>query len=429
MGDHKRIAVLMIVLLSFSMVSGCLGLGDIADAINKAVLRLIDPTYRALEILDDAIAQLGYESADWQRILEETREKLIKEGHTLVANDLSNTLNRAIATSGGEVRCDMDFLRQRVLQDLLRIRATLTNSTIDPRQPTICQVVPDHVDMNLDPNHKDRIRVSFYGYDFDAEPRPQVFLYNDPKAVYLGDRFPRITGPQVVVGSGQRPAGLSDKFVDVSDKLSITHHYQMVLNLGENGVPLSETSNRIILTWGNTTLSDVPVVQPHPPKCEESTATISPPDLASISLIPLAPIEGDYDFAGCGPWIDGSIRLFIDEKGEALKADVSMSAAECYGNKDNNKWTFFQRSAILDFYYAPVGYKIRHFVGQDTYTIPHTWDGDPGHHPIVIKPGGLIQDITIVGDTEGADLSKTGIQGIDFNPIQVTSQQIQYCIP
>ena len=187
----------VIALLTISLISGCVDFQPLADSIDKAV-----------SVLDDAIFKLDNANADWQKILEETRDQLTDSAQSTIRNEVSNTLTRAVATTGVEFRCDTDFIRTRVRQDLIRIRAHLLGETPPAVIPALCQVVPSQVDLSLEPNR--RSSIGYYGYDFDTETRPGVFLMSR-----------------------------NGILTDVSRYLAITHHYQMTLNTGGNGVPIS----------------------------------------------------------------------------------------------------------------------------------------------------------------------------------------------
>ena len=154
----------VITLLTISSISGCVDFQPLADSIDKAV-----------SVLDDAIFKLDNANADWQKILEETRDQLTDSAQSTIRNEVSNTLTRAVATTGVEFRCDTDFIRTRVRQDLIRIRAHLLGETPPAVIPALCQVVPSQVDLSLEPNR--RSSIGYYGYDFDTETRPSVFLY------------------------------------------------------------------------------------------------------------------------------------------------------------------------------------------------------------------------------------------------------------
>lgn len=198
-----------------------------------------DPIDKAVAVLDKAIATLESESADWRTVLEGTRDQLVDEAQSTIRNEVSNTLTRAVAASGAEFRCNVDFVRTRVRQDLTRIRAKLLRQPVPEKEPALCVVIPVAVDASLVP---DRLKwLEFYGYDFDA------------------------ASVQVILQDGSQ-------YLDVSQHLDKPTHYHMTLNLGRNGVQLSPDSTRFILKWKNQqissiTISQPPSVEPELPPC------------------------------------------------------------------------------------------------------------------------------------------------------------------
>ena len=71
-----------------------------------------------MQSLNDGISGLNSASADWQKIVGDLQQTLIKQGQSTLANEVSVVLNRAIAATGSELRCNVDFVRVRVRQDL-----------------------------------------------------------------------------------------------------------------------------------------------------------------------------------------------------------------------------------------------------------------------------------------------------------------------
>lgn len=190
-----------------------------------------DPINQVVAALDDAIGQLAKESADWRSVLEKTRDKLVGDAQSTIRNEITDLLTRTIAATGAELRCNVDFTRTRVRQDLERIKAKLLNKTISPKEPALCVVNPLGVDASLIP---DRLKwLEFYGYDFDTTP-VQVFLQN------------------------------GSQMIDVSQYLDKPTHYHMTLNLGANGVKIAANSQRFILKWNNQEISSIAITFPNP---------------------------------------------------------------------------------------------------------------------------------------------------------------------
>jgi len=123
---------------------------------------------KTIAALDEAIVDLADESADWQIVLQDTLAKLTEDTQQTIRNDITNLLRRAPAAVGAEFRCDVDFVRKRVRQDLIRIRASFLGVQVDDKEPTFCSVVPLAVDASLVPSELNL--VEFYGYDLDPPP-------------------------------------------------------------------------------------------------------------------------------------------------------------------------------------------------------------------------------------------------------------------
>jgi hypothetical protein len=59
----------------------------------------------ALDVLNDGIQKMDQQSNRWQNVLEETRDKLVKEGQSTLANEVSNVISRASSDVGIEAKC------------------------------------------------------------------------------------------------------------------------------------------------------------------------------------------------------------------------------------------------------------------------------------------------------------------------------------
>jgi len=185
-----------------------------------------DPLQEATKVIDESIRILEKESENWQKVLEDMVNKLTDAAQSAVRHEISNILNKAVATTGGEFRCNVDFVRTRIIQDLVRIKAKITNQPVPEKEPALCQIVPLAIDASLVPN---RLKwLEFYGYDFDTTPI-QVFLQN------------------------------GKQFVDVSQYLQKPTHYHMTLNLGRNGVQLLSSSQQLTLRWNNKDISTITI--------------------------------------------------------------------------------------------------------------------------------------------------------------------------
>jgi hypothetical protein len=97
---------------------------------------LNDPAGQAIAILDRAIEALESESANWRQVLEETRDKLTDSAQATIRNEVSSALTRAIAIDGTQFRRNVDFIGVGARQDLIRIRAGLSQQPISSREPS-----------------------------------------------------------------------------------------------------------------------------------------------------------------------------------------------------------------------------------------------------------------------------------------------------
>jgi hypothetical protein len=384
-GPNRVFAIFASLLIMLVTLSGCginLGLStNTENAVNDA-----------LNTLDDAISTLDNASADWQKVLQDTVAKLTDDAQSTVRNEVTNVMNRGIAAVGGEFRCDVDFLRVRVRQDLMRIRAKLLGLAVEPAEPTFCSVVPQFVDMSLEPNRRNII--TLFGYDFDAAPPMQVLLDN---------------------GTGT---------VDVSNKLDRQTHYHMTLNLGANGVPVTRASQKLLLKWQSRDISVIPIVQPSMPKCQ--TAVVRAP-VGSHTYIPPR-TQGDREFKGHGPRVNVTVRL--ENRGTHVEATVAMSALEV---KDNGTTvagdgTRAGGSQTITIYTAPPGQRIKRVIGTLEDGVRYV-DTDHANDTFERTAAGPVKRFVVTGDTEGDDAGvDTGVK-VDFNPLQLELVQTQNCVP
>jgi outer membrane murein-binding lipoprotein Lpp len=103
------------------LISGC----SIGDKIDKLTDKVSDVAGDTVATLDNAIDALDRNSASWQAVLQDTTAKLTSDAQSTVRNEVSDVLNRSVAATGDELRCNVDFIGTRVRQALVRIRARL----------------------------------------------------------------------------------------------------------------------------------------------------------------------------------------------------------------------------------------------------------------------------------------------------------------
>jgi hypothetical protein len=359
-------------------LSGC----GLADAIGGIADTVEDSADQAIAVLDSAIGTLANSSADWQVVLQDAMDQLTDEAQSTVRNEISNVLNRGIAAVSLNVRCDIDFLRLRVRQDLMRIRARLLGGEVEV-QPVFCDIVPAAVDMSLEPDRRNLLE--FFGFDFDAEPAMQVFLMN------------------------------GSTLVDVSNHLDRPSHYHMTLNLGSAGVALGPSSQRLVVRWQEADLSSVAILQPFIPACREDVRSFSP---SPITLIPPL-VRGDPEFSGNGPEV--FVRVVLTQTPERIDATITMRAEET-----ESDWTTADGTITRTIYQPPPGWAIQALVGETESAIGYI---DSGHDDETLSPAGPAGTFTIVGDEEGDDVGRHTRVDVAFESLQVELVEVADCVP
>jgi hypothetical protein len=212
-----RLGILILLLL----LSGC---------VKVPVKEVTNSVDNAVAVLDKGISKLEGQSVTWQRVLEETRDELIEEGQSTLANEVSNVLSAAIDDVGIEARCYTDFLQDRVREDLIRIRARLTGEELI-LTPVFCNPNPKDVEYAL--VREGRLNsVVLSGYNLDVA-NVKVSLVDQ-----------------------------QGKKTDATRYLANPTQYLLTLNLGGNGVPLQASSDKLVFVLGNNEIRSINVIQP-----------------------------------------------------------------------------------------------------------------------------------------------------------------------
>ena len=218
----------------------------------------------ALDALNDGIQKMGVESAQWRNVLEETRERLIKEGQSTLANEVSNVASRAASDAGIEAKCYTDFLRDRTREELIKIRARITKEKLELK-PVFCNPTPKSINMNLSAERRPIIEIA--GYNLTRQSI-KVFLVEDGSSV----------------NSGGSSVGKQGNKIDISEHLSNPTNYLLTLDLGGKGVPLSSKSKQILFELPNGETRSISVIQPPPPKPKPNFLSRSIRVVGKISL-------------------------------------------------------------------------------------------------------------------------------------------------
>jgi hypothetical protein len=333
----------------------------------------VDVGSATLTTIDSAITKLTDNSADWQRTLRETIGQLPKDAESFVRVELNDLLGRGVAAAGSEIRCVIDFVGRRVLQGLTRVRASLLHQPVPPREPTFCGVNPPLISMadrNTDPNRVQAVHL--HGYDFDTDPAMQVLL-TDNGAVS------DVTG----------------------DNLTRQTHYQMVLNIGGNGVRLTPTSQRLSLSWNGRSMVDIPVIQPGIPPCDTRLVNL---DNIGTHETRAGLLRGDAEFGTNQPWVSAGITLTNHDS--HITASLTIRAEEARGGD-----TLSAGTSVFNIHSAQSGWRVLRIVTPVSDEVP--FYHDKTHEVDVFPRGGdvPVRTFEIWGDTPGDDVEPDRADG------------------
>ncbi len=365
----KKIFKIIIATIFFLSITGCIN----GDKIQKTIL-----------VLDDAIHALDQNSNEWQSVLEDAQSKLTEDFQSSVKNEINNLLIRGIAVASGEMRCDTDFIGNRIRYSLVRIKSSLTGDELPLLPPNLCNVIPLAIEKELVPRRLNK--VEFYGYDLDS----------DDLTIHLQN---------------------GGNLLDITNYLSRPTHYHMTLNLGGNGVILSSNSSQFIIKWGNEVVSTISIIQPSTPVCKVKDIQLDP---GEINYIPPHKSGGDKDFDGNGPNVTGSVSLMIGRN--KITAYIYIEARE---TEDN--WTTASGSMDKTIYTAPDGWKIDHLENSAYDSVSYV---DFNHEDDIFLRGfdGPVNRFIFTGDTDGDESgTRTKIQ-VKFNELRIRLKQSGNCV-
>lgn len=194
------------------------------------------PVDKAIAALEDAINSIDRNSAAWQTTVTNLEHDLIAQGQSTLANEVQSVANRGIATGGVELRCNIDFVGQRVNQGLRRVLAKLKGESMPPPTPAYCTVDPAEIQVDLI-NQRRLTSLYYYGYDmFDQDAS------DTPMKIFLRNRDGREE--------------------DITSAIALPTHYLMTIRLADDRVHFTDQTDKLIVRAGQATLSTINVVQP-----------------------------------------------------------------------------------------------------------------------------------------------------------------------
>jgi hypothetical protein len=186
---------------------------------------------KTLATLNYAIDTLNTQSVNWQKVLIDTRDMIFTDGIKSIASQVDGVLTGAISDTRVEASCYTDFLRDRVREALIQIRATITDEKVI-LTPVFCDPNPKTIDMSLDPTLRTSLEISGYNIETNSV---QLFLVDN-----LGQK------------------------IDASSKIAYPSEYILTVDLGLYGVPLSGKSVMLEFVLPDETTRTVNITQPFP---------------------------------------------------------------------------------------------------------------------------------------------------------------------
>ena len=369
-----------VVLLFVAVLSTNCG---ILDGITR---QLKDSTTQTVNAIDDGLNTLSASSSDWLATLQHVEATLPQDAQQFVRTEISDTISRGIAAAGTEFRCNVDFLRTRAREVLLRLRAQVLGGTFPESEPALCTVVPLGIDLALDPGRRNLLE--YFGYDFDVFSL-QALLVN------------------------------SNGITDVSAKLDRPTPYHMTLNLGANGVQLGATSQHLVLKWKDRELSSIAVIQPATAVCTSRIFTVD--HLDNVTFMPPWTQVGDRDFYGHGPIVYASVDLRKTDT--QVIARVFMNATEDGG--DHTSAVGFQDFVL---YRADPGEAVDHIV-SGTHDDMNYHDSNETIDSFGRGSGSPVSLYEFTGDTDGDDAGVRTQVVVHFNPLRMVLRQNAHCVP
>jgi hypothetical protein len=379
---HQKIFSLIVFMILLFSMSSC----DLTGGLGGSIERSTD---KAVAALDKAIYRLETQSVNVQQTLRDLEGELIREAQTTIANEVSSTLNRTTAEVGVEFRCEADFVRDRVIEDLKRIKAKLLRQSVPPLKPVVCRTDPiGAIDMGMVKEGR-QPNLIFFGYNFDADNTVKVSITRGGQEIDVPQAF-----------------------------VNVPTHYHMSLNLNNMlgaGLLSSLDNNQFVLKWQGHTEYTVGINQAI---CKTYTDRIVP------NPEPFIPdrTRGDGEYDGNGPKVWAGVRLV--NRGDRIDAMIAMKAEET-----QDDWTTCSGTTIRTIYQPRrAGYRIGSILSstESPYTFRYV---DHNHEWDKLVGDGPVREYQFLGDTDYDDDCPNHTKVIVyFNELVVELVEAQECV-
>ena len=352
-----------------------------------------DPVDRAVKAIDQAIDDIRNDNTRWQAALREVADRLPKEVQGTVRNEVTQLVQRSIATAGVEFRCNADFLASRAIQGLQRVRAMLKKQPTEPVHPWVCHMIPSVIDLNEPADGRAKVEIA--GYDMDRKDHNQKPL----RAVLFSDQ-----------------TGQSTEMKE--ERIGRASHY--VVNLNVRGEDFEQQLrqlkiSKIRLFWGDA-LQGSNEVLVIPGRAQVKTETAP---LGEIDHTPKH-TGGDEDFD-----VDGDEPMSFTVRGES-KATENQILVRAYMRAREDRPDFTTVESESDWqiaYHAPAGWRIVSAspVGESKRS------GSITDHDVRVESlpqGEVVMRFEVSGDRSGDEAGSHTRVKVSFNPVAVKLEEI-----
>lgn len=386
----KMASVIIICFLFFTVLNSCKELQNIVDTLNNQGNN-INST------LDEALGNLNANAANYEQIMRETIDKI--NSQTIKAQ-LQDALNSAIVTAGIEYKCSFRFTTDYLIKRVKDIKSSLNNLPPAIQYPVVCTLLPDHIDMNLPANIRNKAEITGYFLNQDFT-RYKLYHY---------------------LKNGSRS--------NITNYMNAVSDFKLFINIGSNGVILTSESDRLVLEWGGSLITTIAIVQKTLLPCQIRDFTLQ--NLPVMTLTPehaklYCPGKGDREFNGNGPCTKGHIYVYTTNDGKELWADGSCYMYECPDdyNLCHSDYTSGNANNKILLAIIEAGWRVKqindaaHDWFQNIDRICDQSESVPGSGPV--------SRYLVFGDYNGDDIGSSHVE-VHFKNIKVTLEKIGDCI-
>ncbi len=191
---------------------------------------------KAAEDIDRQAYMLQQEKGDISATYKQSIADLQKASQTELANEVQNVLDRSVDGAAEKTSFELDFVRNRSAQTLRKVADVLRGGKKELiSSPEIGDWTPKKIDLYLPAER--RTSLEFSGYDLNNKT-------SDGKGLRI----------VLLLSDGSSS--------DVSEHLYKTTFYHAVVNTSGSGLQFPQNSKELRLLWGDTLLSQIPVLLP-----------------------------------------------------------------------------------------------------------------------------------------------------------------------